>query len=425
MKTLLLFIVFAQLSHLTTAQSTKPIIIGQIDSLQSKILNEKRIIWVHIPKSYSRGSTQRYPVVYLLDGDSHFSSVVSLIEQFSTINGNMLCPEMIVVGIPNTDRTRDLTPTSGRGLVPSPDDSLLLKMSGGGENFTAFIERELMPYIDSLYPTLPYRVFIGHSFGGLMVINTLVHHPNLFNAYVAIDPSMWWDSQKLLNESRQVFATQQFAGKSLFVGIANTMEPELDTLRVLTDTTTFNNHIRSILRLNQVVKANSQNRLRYLGKYYDDENHGSVPLISEYDALRFIFKPFMLTISAKIKFTPTFKADSAIVAYYQDLSRQMSSPVLPPEPLVNRWAYEYLARGPKFLETAGALFKRNVLNYPLSANVYDSYGDYFLVKGDTPTAIVNFKKALALEERAEWRQKLTALQAKVSPKSSPADKPKK
>ncbi|HEX3386461.1 MAG TPA: alpha/beta hydrolase-fold protein, partial [Mucilaginibacter sp.] len=90
---------------------------------------------------------------------------------------------------PNTNRMRDLTPTN----VP-PD-----KSSGGGEKFTDFIKTELMPHIDSIYPTASYKMLIGHSLGGLMAINTLINHPEMFNAYVAIDPSMWWDDRKLLN----------------------------------------------------------------------------------------------------------------------------------------------------------------------------------------------------------------------------------
>src|SRR6201999_1400890 len=95
--------------------------------------------------------------------------------------------------------------------------------TGGGENFTAFIEKELMPHIDSLYPTAPYRILIGHSLGGLMVINTMVNHPNLFSAYIAIDPSMWWDDRKLLQQTATVLTREKFTGKTLFLAIANTM----------------------------------------------------------------------------------------------------------------------------------------------------------------------------------------------------------
>ena len=92
---------------------TNKINFGVIDSIFSKTLNEQRKIWVYVPNNgnASASSKTKYPVLYLLDGDAHFYSVAGLIHQLSTINGNTLCPEMIIVGIPNTDRTRDLTPT--------------------------------------------------------------------------------------------------------------------------------------------------------------------------------------------------------------------------------------------------------------------------------------------------------------------------
>src|ERR1700712_4345206 len=115
------------------------IVLGHTDSVQSKILNEKRTIWVHLPAgAANKNNTPRYPVVYVLDGSEHFASVAGIIQYLSEANGNMFCPDMIVVGINNTDRTRDLTPTYGAfDYENKPTNSF--KTSGGGEKFTAFI----------------------------------------------------------------------------------------------------------------------------------------------------------------------------------------------------------------------------------------------------------------------------------------------
>lgn len=416
---------FVALPLLTLAQSSNQIIIGQIDSLQSKILHEKRKIWVHIPESYrdSTYSKRRYPVVYLLDGDAHFSSVVGMIDQLSTVNGNMVCPEMIVVGIPNTNRLRDLTPTPGGGMIPSAADSTRLKNSGGGEKFTAFIERELIPYIDSLYPTEPYNLFIGHSLGGLMVINTLIHHPNLFNAYVAIDPSMWWANQKLLNTAKQVIASQKYARKALFVGIANTMESEMDTLRVQADTSGSTKHIRSILALDRLLKANGQTGLHYQGKYYGLDDHSSVPLISEYDALHFIFDSYRLKLTDQDYEEDNTGLADKMTTHFTAATKQLGYKVKPQESLVNELG-SYMVSHKKF-KKAESLFKLNVANYPASFNAYDSYGDYFLAEKDTANALVNFQKSLTLKETAETRKKLMTLQADTKPKTSPGNKMKR
>src|SRR5258708_21752617 len=123
------------------AQTVKnnQVVLGNTDSVNSKILNEKRKIWVHVPASDPHGlfTPQRYPVVYLLDGDAHFASVAGMIQQLSEVNGNLVCPDMIVVGITNTNRTRDLTPTA---IPDGPVDKngSAPKMAGRrGEKFSA------------------------------------------------------------------------------------------------------------------------------------------------------------------------------------------------------------------------------------------------------------------------------------------------
>ena len=207
MKKIILLFLLSILTNLVFAQGKVEkgtIVIGKTDSIQSKILGEQRKIWVHVPN----GVNEKYPVVYVLDGNGHFSSVVGMIQQLSTTNGNTMCPKMIVVGIPNTDRTRDLTPTpiDPRVDTDPPNvtlaDTTFYKTSGGGEKFIAFIEKELMPHIEANYPTAPYKMLIGHSFGGLAVMQTFVHHTDLFNSYICIDPSMWWDKEKLLKETQ-------------------------------------------------------------------------------------------------------------------------------------------------------------------------------------------------------------------------------
>ena len=183
---------------------TNQIVIGQIDSVYSDILDESREIWVHMPESATNGTsnTTKYPVLYLLDGPGHFYSVTGMIKQLSSTNGNTIVPEMIIVAIPNTDRSRDLTPTAVDFDFFSGDS--IQYSSGGGNKFLDFMEDELIPHIEKTYPASPYRTFVGHSFGGLSVINALISRQHLFNNYVAIDPSLWWDDQAFLKVADSV-----------------------------------------------------------------------------------------------------------------------------------------------------------------------------------------------------------------------------
>jgi uncharacterized protein len=396
---------FSLFSYFATAQTGNQVVIGKIDSIQSTILGEQRKIWVYVPEG---APTARYPVVYLLDGEGHFSSVVGMIHQLSAVNGNSVCPQMIVVGIPNTDRFRDLTPTHV-DAIPNRN-SAWLKNTGGGEKFIAFMENEVMPFIESKYPTEPYKMFIGHSLGGLMVMQSLIHHPHLFNSYIAIDPSMWWDNQRLLKESKKLLATNKFDRKSLFLGIANTMEDGMDLQKVRLDTSEDTRHIRSILELRTALEANKQNRLKAQSKYYENDTHSSAPLITEYDALHFIFDYYPLKISAKDEADTTNFLANKYEKHYANISKQLGYSVKPSENDINSMGYQAL--GAKQLKKAESLFKLNVANYPKSFNVYDSYGDLLIKKGDTTHAIDNFKKSLAIKETAETRKKLDKLLGK-------------
>lgn len=406
MKKLILSVLVAFFSIGAFAQKDNKVTIGTIDSIQSKILNEQRKIWIYVPNSGQVDSKQRFPVLYLLDGDAHFYSVVGMIQQLSQVNGNTICPEMIVVGIPNTDRTRDLTPTRVDADPPFMD-STLSKTSGGGEQFAAFIEKELMPHIDSLYPTEPYKMLIGHSFGGLTAVNIAVNHTKLFNSYICIDPSMWWDKMNFLKAIKKSITEKNFSGTTLYLGIANTMDESMDITKVQGDTSGETRHIRSILDLDKYVKGQKQNGLRYESKYYSNDDHGSVPMIAEYDGLRFIFDKYRFKLSFKDFTDSTVDLANKYEQHYQEVSKLFGYKVYPPENMINGWGYEFLQQ--KQYDKAGQFFKMNVKNYSESSNVYDSYGDYFLAINDKLKAIEYFKKALAIKENPASRKKLNKL----------------
>lgn len=396
-KKVILLSFFLLVSSFGFAQAKTKIEIGTIDSISSKILNEKRKIWIHLPKSAQNTGfgKQKYPVVYLLDGDGHFSSVVGMIEELSEVNGNTNCPEMIVVGITNTNRSRDLTPTHSDVDLPFVNKNAS-EQSGGGEKFAEFLEKELIPYIDSKYPAAPYRTLIGHSLGGLTVMNILTNHTNVFNSYIAIDPSMWWDHQKFLEETTHKLASKNLANVSLFLGVANTMEADMNIVKARKDTTVFTRHIRAILDLNDFLGKNKKSNLNYQYKYYNDDNHGSVPLIATYDGLRFIFKFNQLKLSIPDQVNFNKAVFTKIEKHFEDVSKHLGYTVSVPENTVNNYAYQSL--GKKDMELAGYLFKLNVANYPQSPNVYDSLGDFYEANGDKKNAIASYEKVLILDK---------------------------
>jgi len=393
MKTISISSVLLLLSFCVNAQSIESIIIGKKEIIYSKVLNENRKIWIYTPTNTSPSASpdKRYPVLYLLDGDAHFFSTVGIIQQLSQANGNGVLPEMIVVAIENTNRFRD--------LVPSAD---LNKKNP----FIDFLSSELIPYIDKNYNTAPYKLLVGHSLGGLTAIDMLTKFPELFNAYIAIDPSMWYNSESFLKNTVAQLPKQNMNGKRLFVGTANTMPKGMTMEQLKTDNTAETQHIRSIFKLDNFLKLNT-NGLLYDQKYYEIERHNTIPLLCEYDGLRSIFDYYLLDLSEKDFADSTALIASTLKTHYAKVSKVMGYKNSASDALINYLAYEAL--GKNHFEKANALFNLNVEWYPESSNVYDSYADYFVAIKDTANAITNYKKALQFNNDASTLGKLKAI----------------
>ncbi len=282
---LLIFIILAVPAH---AQLTKKqIVTGFVDSLYSQTLKENRQIWVHLPDARNdpANKTKKYPVLYAFDGGYLFNSLVGMAELLS---GSSSCPDMVIIGIIQVDRGRELTPTHVANMAPfDASDTTFAKTSGGGEALTSFLEKELIPYVESTYLATSDRTLVGHSTGGLMVINTLLKHPGLFKQYVAIDPAMWWDHQRLLLESKTILSRRLLSGKTLYLSLSNTLPGGMSLTAAEKDTSIKTLHFRSALQLCRLIKKYTQKDFTFRWKYYPNDNHGSVALITAYDAIRF------------------------------------------------------------------------------------------------------------------------------------------
>jgi predicted alpha/beta superfamily hydrolase len=231
-----------------------------VDSLFSTSLEENREFWVKLPENYEPNGDQKYPVVYLLDG---FSLQNTLETVYNNYWGHYL-PHMILVGISNkNNRTKDLTTSQVKMRRGSTMDT----ETGGAEKLTQFIEKELIPYIDNQYPTTPYRTLIGHSYAGLFTINMLINHNHLFENYIAIDPSMDWDNQKLLKEAKEKLSAESFEGKSLYVSLAaeqlHMFNEKITMENIMDDSSEFTLFARSIIEFSTFAKSQKQSGLNF------------------------------------------------------------------------------------------------------------------------------------------------------------------
>lgn len=403
-KILLILAAFA-FSSISWAQTREaPAALGFAAKFDSAVLKEERKIWVHLPyaNTVSKDKVpERYPVIYLLDGDANFNAVVAITEHLSA-EGRM--PPSIVVGIMHPNRVKDLTFGVDQQEFP---DAVFGKDVGGGPEFMAYIENELMPYIDSHYATDSYKIFIGHSLGGLSVIHALVHRPSLFNAYVSLDASLWWNQEVLVNDASKLMKSRSYAGKSLYVAMANRLKPGMTLKTVLKDRSESSSLIRANLHFLDYLKRDRPAGLRYQSKFYADENHGSLPLIGEYDALRFIFAPYYFQVPESQLDDPKFDLVAAIETHFSSVSKVLGTHTLPNRALVNQFGYRDLS-AKRYLR-AQQLFELNTKNYPKDANSYDSLGDLYLAIDNKVKAIEMFQRALQLELIPETKEKLDAL----------------
>lgn len=197
--------------HESTAQTT-PFTLGEIHQLPSTVLSETRVLNVYLPEGYQAASTKSYPVIYLLDGSTNedFIHVAGVI-QFLTMIQQI--PPTILVGIANVDRKRDFTfPTTVK------KDKEDFPTTGGSANFIRFLDTELKPYVQKNFRTNDTTTLIGQSLGGLLATEILLKHPAMFNNYVIVSPSLWWDQESLLKSATKLLHTNAHAHVFLTVG---------------------------------------------------------------------------------------------------------------------------------------------------------------------------------------------------------------
>ena len=336
--------------------------------IDSQILGEERTILVRVPPGYQSG--EKFPVIYMLDAHPPQNAMmVGLIEQ--QVWGGFM-PEMIVVGIQNTNRTRDMTPTKTERAN-----------SGGGENFMKFIEQEVIPFVEKNYRIQPFRIFAGHSLGGLTAVYAFVTRPDLFNAYIAASPVLHWDNKYVIKRAEELFKQKRDFNKTLFITVGD--EPD---------------YMEGFNAFQDLLKKTKPKDLDFEFRQFKDENHASAVLPAYYHGLRKVFEGWQPPVSGSI---------SDLENHYKKLSKRFGYEIFVPEDLLNRAGYAMLNAGK--LPEAIELFRKNAANYPNSSNVYDSLGEAFEKNGQIKQAAENYEKAYNLaraqsdEQRAEIYKK--------------------
>lgn len=208
-------VTFGQKDKAKQTETKKPFILGVIEEIQSKELAEKRILNIYLPEGYNPNDTTKYPVIYLLDGSANedFIHIVGLV-QFNSFEWINQVPKSIVVGIASVARQRDFTfPTS------DPEQKKRFPTTGHSDKFISFIEKELQPFIESKYKTNNDKTLIGQSLGGLLASEVLLKKPEIFNKYIIISPSLWWDNGSLLNQNSLILSENFNRQTDIYIGV--------------------------------------------------------------------------------------------------------------------------------------------------------------------------------------------------------------
>jgi uncharacterized protein len=343
-KTLMLF--FSVCLMFLNTSVGEVVSIGESRRIHSSQLNEDREYKVYLPDSYKWAKEKRYPVLYLLDGESHFFHTAASVD-FLSAQGEI--PEMIVVAIASTVRVRDFTQT---------DWSSHWVGGGGADKFRAFLSKELIPEIDRTYRTQDFRVLFGHSAGGQFALYCLTSDPTLFQAYFALSPSLDWDDELPLRSLESYFTSTQTMKTFVYVGRGD----DYAGGKALAD---FNKLVEILGKAPQGARSQIRS--------FPDETHTTLPLLGLIDALRSLYSGWRLPDAT------LDKGLAAVRAHYEDLSKMLGRPVAVPENVLNDLGYAALEQGR--VKEAITLFQSNVDGNPNSADAYDSLADAYLKDG--------------------------------------------
>jgi predicted alpha/beta superfamily hydrolase len=228
------------------------------EAIHNRAQNEDRVLEIILPGEHKADSENKYPVVYVLDGGWH-TSLVSFIYNFAVEEG--LLPPAIIVGIPNLEiegqsqRNRDLLPAQG------------------ADKFLAFIENDVIPFIEKNYPANGKRTLYGHSYGGLFSTYAFLSRPGVFDAYMAIDPPYQGNHRLVMKKAEERLGRFSCAGKRLWIaGIEATHKK------------------RSIAEMDSLLRARVAKELNWQVGLYASETHRSVALKGAYDGFKYLHR---------------------------------------------------------------------------------------------------------------------------------------
>ena len=384
----LLFLALALLpaltNHLQAQVAGEPVVIGRKIQIHSRILDEDRTLLIATPSGYDQG-TERYPVLYLLDAEDNFVQTAGIA---GSLDAADRIPPMLIVGIVNTQRVRDLT-------TPTEDEieNRFHPGNGGADRFLEFIKAELIPFVDQHYRTRPYKVLVGHSAGGFFALHVLASNPQMFNAYIAIDPMLSWNHESPLSRIETMFEDTKELNSDLYV--------------------TASGEAGVTHRLCAILADKAPKKFRWTFKPMADETHLSLVHLSIYSGLATIFDGWHLAQPLKLYDEGGL---AAVDRHFSEGGKRYGYERQTSPFMVSLIVAALLARGS--LEEAGSLLLHDPKRYPPPWNQLEALARAYARQGNNPEAIRFYKLSLRQNPENQWaRKKLAEMEGNVGRKT--------
>lgn len=377
---ILTLVFLSWISTLAFSQKSKDIVIGKSTFIYSKILKQKREILIFLPTTYNDNKYTKYPVLYLLDGKKFFHSFTGAIHQLSNDASPQL-PEMIVVGITSQDRVQNSSPTKSM-IGYSGNEEKGLEVSGGADDFLLFIEQELFPFINKKYRTNNYKTFVGYSFTGLPILHCLFTKPDMFDSYLSIDFSAWWDDEVTLKHMKAFSQTYKGKSKDIFLTTEERVKNEVYPEK-------YNATWKFIQEFEQSQPASIN--FGFKNYEYKAENHHTLPLVSFIDGMKYIFRGHMINTDEM------YDTPALIKSRFDTLSQRLGYKISLREDLLEFFGSQFLAAHPDkekalfYLKYRTECYPESVKAWEALAKSYKHFGEEDAVEAQIQEIVKNFK----------------------------------
>lgn len=253
----------------------EPIVVGSIHRIRSSVYENEQVITVRLPRGYSEDPSRRYPVLYSIDGgpdqDFELLAGVAAEAEFSTT-----IEPFILIGVKTEDRYSQLTPDQTRLPIERLRENFGDRLRpGGAVRFRQYLERDVIPWVTARYRT-DRKIVTAASLGGLFILDTFLERPDMFDDYIALTPSVWWDDGRIVEQAAERLARHPRSDRRLYFTMGDEGVGNRSGVWLAQLVETFRNHAPEGLRWAFVDRSGS-------------EEHRSMALISWLDAMRTLY----------------------------------------------------------------------------------------------------------------------------------------